>query len=55
MFYYPKILKNSNLYHELIIINDETKEVKNLNEYAKDIDFIIKEVKAQIKLENIDV
>jgi len=34
---------------------DETKEVKNFTAYAKDIDFIIKEVKAQIKLENIDV
>ncbi len=34
---------------------DETKEVKNLTAYAKDIDFIIKEVRAQIKLENIDV
>ena len=34
---------------------DETKEVKNLTAYAKDIDFIIKEVKAQVKLENIDV
>jgi len=34
---------------------DETKEVKNLTAYAKDIDFIIKEVKAHVKLENIDV
>tara|TARA_Y100000593_G_C4166586_1_gene264759 strand:+ start:110 stop:451 length:342 start_codon:yes stop_codon:yes gene_type:complete len=34
---------------------DESKEVKNLTAYAKDIEFIIKEIKAQVKVENIDV
>tara|TARA_R100000234_G_scaffold116337_1_gene93283 strand:- start:14440 stop:14781 length:342 start_codon:yes stop_codon:yes gene_type:complete len=34
---------------------DETKEIKNFSAHAKDIEFIIKEVKAQIKLENINV
>tara|TARA_R100000458_G_C8256939_1_gene232933 strand:+ start:1130 stop:1468 length:339 start_codon:yes stop_codon:yes gene_type:complete len=34
---------------------DETKEVKNFSAHAKNIEFIIKEVKAHIKLESIDV
>ena len=34
---------------------DETKEVKDFSAHAKDIEFIIKEVKAHIKVENIDV
>ena len=34
---------------------DETKEARNLSAHAKDIEFIIKEVKARIKLDNIDV
>lgn len=34
---------------------DETKEIKELTARAKDIELIIKEVKAQIKLESIDV
>ena len=34
---------------------DESKEVKNITAYAKDVEFIIKEIKAQIRVENIDV
>jgi hypothetical protein len=34
---------------------DESKEVKNITAYAKDIEFIIKEMKAQVRVENIDV
>ena len=34
---------------------DEIKEVKNFSAHARDIEFIIKEVKARIKMENIDV
>ena len=38
-----------------IKLYDESKEVKNIITHAKDIEFIIKEIKAQIKVENIDV
>ncbi len=38
-----------------IKVYDEMKEVKNITARAKDVEFIIKEMKARVKVENIDV
>ncbi len=38
-----------------IKVYDEMKEVKDITAHASDIEFIIKEVKAQMKLEKINV
>jgi hypothetical protein len=38
-----------------IKLYDESKEVRNISAHAKDIEFIIKEIKTQVKAENIYV